>query len=125
MPWLPLMFRTIGTANIPYQTDSIIPARGGLHYYDAVAALDSNVHDFYRVFLAPGVNHCFGGNGAFPDTTFDALRAWVESGVAPDSLSATSVGTLPIIKRKLCPYPKRQVYDGSGNSVAGDGFSCV
>jgi feruloyl esterase len=96
-----------------------------LHYYEAVANLDPNIHDFYRLFLAPGVNHCFGGNGAFPDTTFDALREWVEDDVAPDSLSATSVGTSPTIQRKLCPYPKRQVYDGTGNASTGEGYSCV
>jgi hypothetical protein len=77
------------------------------------------------LFLAPGLNHCFGGNGAFPDTTFDAMREWVENGVAPDSLAATSVNTSPIIKRTLCPYPKKQVYDGVGNATAGEGFSCV
>ncbi len=81
--------------------------------------------DYYRMFLAPGIAHCFTGPGAFPDTTFDALVKWVEKGVAPDSLPATSVGTNPIIKRTLCPYPKREKYDGVGNLTLGEGFSCV
>jgi len=68
-----------------YKTDSIIPTRGGEHYYRAVMKLDPAVHGYYRLFLAPGINHCFGGAGAFPDTAFDAPREWVENGVAPDT----------------------------------------
>ncbi|KAH7269039.1 putative feruloyl esterase [Fusarium redolens] len=106
-------------------TDSIIPINGTLHYYDAVAAQNPNVHDFYRVFVAPGINHCFGGNGAYPDTTFDALRKWVEDGIAVDTLPATSVGITPEIKRTLCPYSKKQFYSGAHNSTTAGGFICA
>lgn len=87
--------------------------------------MDSNAQDFYRMFLAPGIGHCFGGPGAFPDTTFDAMRRWVENGTAPDTLIATSVGVSPVIKRPLCPYPKKQMHNGSGNATAGEGFYCM
>lgn len=107
------------------KTDTIIPTRGSTHYYDAVMAMDENVHDFFRLFLAPGINHCFGGNGAYPDGTFDAMREWVESGVIPDTMTARSVGVAPTIQRILCPYPMKQVYDGTGNATAGEGFSCA
>lgn len=107
------------------QTDSIIPTRGSMHYYDSVMAVDEDVHDFYRLFLAPGINHCLGGSGAYPDGTFDAMREWVENGVAPDTLAATSLNDSPNFERSLCPYPKKQVYDGVGNSTAGEGFSCA
>lgn len=85
---------------------------------------DPSVHDYYRFFSAPGVEHCFGGSGAFPDTTFDAMREWVENGVAPDILEGTSVGTTPIIKRNLCPYPQQQYYDGTGNQTTAEAFYC-
>jgi hypothetical protein len=88
-----------------------------------VTALDSNVHDFYRVFFSPGLEHCFGGSGAFPADTFDAMRAWVENGAAPDTLNATFVGTTQ--KRTLCPYPLKQTYNGVGNATANEGFSCT
>ncbi|KAK3935404.1 putative feruloyl esterase [Diplogelasinospora grovesii] len=119
-------FRDRGGKMITYHgtTDSIITPRGSEHYYQAVMQTDPTVRSYYRLFLAPGINHCFGGPGAFPDTTFDAMRAWVEDGVAPDTLAATSVGTTPILKRSLCPYPQRQYYNGTGNSTAGEGFYC-
>jgi hypothetical protein len=107
------------------KTDTLIPTRGSIHYYDTVTATDESVHDFYRLFLAPGVNHCFGGNGAYPGGTFDAMREWVENGVAPDTLTASSVNISPSFQRVLCPYPMKQVYDGTGNATAGEGFTCV
>jgi hypothetical protein len=106
------------------QADGIIPTKGSLHYYDAVTGLDPNIHDFYRLFLSPGLGHCFGGNGAYPDGTFDAMRKWVEEGVAPEILNATSIGTALTIQRPLCPYPKKQYYDGIGNATLGEGFYC-
>ncbi|CZR56675.1 related to feruloyl esterase B precursor [Phialocephala subalpina] len=87
--------------------DPIIPPMGSKHYYDAVTALNPSIHDYYRLFFAPGITHCFGGSGAFPDTTFAALRRWVENGTAPDIVNATSVvyGQGLTFERLLCPYP--------------------
>ncbi|KAF4630690.1 hypothetical protein G7Y89_g7442 [Cudoniella acicularis] len=127
------VFKAKGGKMISYHglSDQAIPPRGSMHYYDAVAALDPSVHDFYRLFPAPGLLHCFGGSGAYPDGTFDALRKWVEEGVAPDALNATSVDTTPIINRKLCPYPKKQTLVGkagtnySAAAVDFNDFICV
>lgn len=82
------------------------------------------MHDFYRLFLSPGLAHCFGGSGAYPGGTFDAMRKWVEEAVAPETLNATSWGTTPVIRRPLCPYPKKQYHDGAGNATLGEGFYC-
>ncbi|CCF33605.1 tannase [Colletotrichum higginsianum] len=105
-------FRQAGGKLITYHgtADELIPFRGSVDYYQRVTKLDPNVHDFYRLFLAPGLYHCIGGPGPYPDTTFDSLVQWVENGVAPDSLLATSVGTDPIIQRPLCPYPQKQKF---------------
>ncbi|KAG9229201.1 feruloyl esteras-like protein B precursor [Amylocarpus encephaloides] len=119
-------FRDRGGKMVGYHgmADAIIPVRGSEYYYDTVAAMDSNVHDYYRLFLAPGIAHCFGGAGAYPDTTFDAMRKWVEEGTTPDTLDATIQDTTPAVKRPLCPYPKRQVYRGISNSATSDQFEC-
>ena len=91
-----------------------------------MTAGDSGVHNYYRLFFAPGVAHCYGGTGAYPDTAFDSLRAWVEDGVAPDTLSATSLKDSEgsVLKRSLCAYPKKQYYNETGDSRSGEGFYC-
>ncbi|HTB65567.1 MAG TPA: tannase/feruloyl esterase family alpha/beta hydrolase [Steroidobacteraceae bacterium] len=89
------------------------------------AAAVTQVSDFARLFLAPGVMHC--GRGPGPDT-FDsvgALTAWVEHGMAPDSMIAAhkSAGKTDRT-RPLCAYPHRAVYDGKGDSNEAASFSC-
>ena len=87
-------------------------------YYDDVSSITPDVHDFYRFFEAPGIAHCSGGPGGQPITTFDAMRAWVENGIAPDTLPVAfndTAGTLN--ERFLCPYPTRTLY----NATCGDG----
>lgn len=76
------------------------------------------------MFTAPGLGHCFGGSGAYPDGTFDTMRKWVEQGTTPDTMLATSVDTDVILKRTICPYPKKQYHNGHGNATAGEGFYC-
>ncbi len=83
------------------------------------------MHDYYRLFFAPGLEHCFGGSGAYPYSTFDTLRTWVENGTAPDTLSATTVSVSPEFNRTLCPYPKKQFFNGTAVDAAdGVGFFC-
>ncbi|POR34921.1 Carboxylic ester hydrolase [Tolypocladium paradoxum] len=102
-------------------------SRGGksISYHGMVMAMDANVQEYYRLFLAPGVHHCFGGPGPFPDTTFDALRLWVEDGVALETLTATSTGTTPVIQRLLCPYPQKQHYKVDAvDATKKEGYYC-
>lgn len=81
------------------------------------------MHDYYRLFFAPGLQHCYGGNGAYPDTAFSALVDWVENGFAPETLNATSLPTRvgSTITRPLCAYPKQQYYEAC---ATGDCFIC-
>ncbi|OBT58782.1 hypothetical protein VE04_01151 [Pseudogymnoascus sp. 24MN13] len=107
-------------------SDQIIPASGTEHYYNEVTKLDSNVHDFYRYFEVPGLQHCALGNGGQPTAVFDALVAWVEDGIAPDSLPVKPTGLDgTAIDRILCPYPSVVTYDGVSDPATADGFSCV
>lgn len=68
-------FRNAGGKMITYHglADAIIAPGGSAHYYDAATAIDPQVSEYFRLFFAPGVGHCFGGPGAYPDTTFEAL----------------------------------------------------
>jgi feruloyl esterase len=84
------------------------------------------VNEFYRLFFAPGVYHCSGGPGPIPVDALGALVKWVESGVAPDILPATSTSkTTPVINRNLCHYPQTLKYTGSGDVHVASSFTCV
>ncbi|KAF7882909.1 hypothetical protein EAF00_011398 [Botryotinia globosa] len=74
-------FRASGEKLLTYHglADGITPPNSLTSYYDSVTALDPNVHDFYRMFMAPGISHFFGGLDACPADTFDNMHAWVES----------------------------------------------
>jgi len=89
-------------------------------------ARDPSVHDYYRLFEAPGLDHCFGGSGLFPPAVFDTMVEWVEKKIAPDTLDAVSLGT-PKDQRKhriLCPYPAKARYKGTGDGWARESFYC-
>jgi tannase/feruloyl esterase len=147
-------FRNHGGKLIQYAgwADAAVAPRDGIAYYEAVrTALGSPVYSeeqkFYRLFLAPGMDHCSGGPGAdafgndplFPapagqaDADHDVLMAlarWREMGTAPDKIIATHyVGDNPAsgmvaFQRPLCPYPQLPRYDGSGNVALASSFVC-
>ncbi|KAL1311474.1 hypothetical protein AAFC00_004417 [Neodothiora populina] len=102
-------------------SDQLIFTNGTFNYYENVAALDSDVDSFFRLFTSPGVQHCGGGIGAYPDDILGALVDWVENDSAPETLPATSpVGNAT---RPLCAYPKMQVYLG-GDVNSASSFGC-
>ncbi|KAK9415288.1 putative Carboxylic ester hydrolase [Seiridium unicorne] len=80
-----------------------------------------DVHEFYRLFLAPGVGHCGGGYGAEPVDPFDVLISWVEDGTVPDILAASGNG----LTRNLCLYPKELQYTGAGNISSAESWTCA
>jgi hypothetical protein len=104
-----------------FQADELIPYGGSRQYYNSVAHLDPNVADFFRLFEAPGVGHCTGGIGGQPSGAFDAMRAWVEEGIVPDSLVGTNVKNQTNL---MCPYPQRPVFKGNGTQFSSEDFQC-
>ena len=110
-------------------SDPQISPANTAQYYDSVVRFlggRDKVHDSYRLFMAPGMGHCRGGEGP---NTFDmvtALERWVEGGVAPNQITATL--TRPDAKinrsRPLCPYPEVAVYKGSGSTDDAANFTC-
>lgn len=124
--------RNAGTKMIAWHgmADTLIPTNGTVNYYSRVMELDPSVADYYRFFLAPGVEHCGGGLGFDPsDTVFSTLRAWVENGTVPDTLegTATAVGSSNTSSTRtayLCPYPQLFTYVG-GDPNKSSSFTCV
>ncbi|OAG08447.1 tannase and feruloyl esterase [Paraphaeosphaeria sporulosa] len=84
--------------------DQLIPPNGTAGYYDRVFRQDRKVHDFYRLFFAPGTRHCQAGAGPYPYDSLDALVDWVEHGKAPDVLVATKRPGDDAVTRLLYPY---------------------
>jgi feruloyl esterase len=100
------------------------------------------VRDYHRLFMLPNVAHCGGGTGpsnigggtgdplpAFRDADHDvvlALARWVEQGVPPESIVATSLKDGAVVRqRPVCVYPKEARYKGSGSADADTSFTCV
>jgi hypothetical protein len=74
--------------------DTAIAPENGINYYRKVTSVMGDVHDFYRVFMAPGMAHCCGGAGpnAFGNGTSTTLADLPEGGLRSASHSACIVG---------------------------------
>ncbi|KAE8133580.1 Tannase/feruloyl esterase [Aspergillus pseudotamarii] len=101
-------------------SDQLIPPKGTEQYYKEVQKKDPSVSDFYRLFKAPGVHHCEGGDGPVPIDPLARVVDWVERGIVPNTLDAVSASGL---RRKLCPYPLSPVYK-SGDINGAEGYEC-
>jgi hypothetical protein len=81
-----------------------------------------------RLYIAPGVNHCAGGDGADSIDMLGALMNWVEAGQAPGTLLASkrdpATGRTQLT-RPLCRYPTWPRYRGSGDPADAASFSCT
>jgi feruloyl esterase len=80
----------------------------------------------YRLFMAPGMGHCGGGEGPSEFDALSALEHWVEQGKAPDSIEAAHIVDGRVDRtRPLCPYPFMAKYKGSGSVDAAANFVCA
>jgi feruloyl esterase len=78
-----------------------------------------------RLFMAPGMAHCGGGEGPKTFDKMGPLDRWVEEGKAPESLTAShSTGGKVDRTRPLCPYPQLAKYSGSGSIDDAANFTC-
>jgi len=118
-------------------------------YYDQVVGANGGLEatqNFFRLFMVPGMAHCYFGPGASSfggvgqqippvrDGVHDvqtALENWVEKGAPPRELVATKftddkAGTRTIkLTRPLCLYPTIPRYRGTGDPNDADSFVCV
>ena len=122
-------FRKRGGKLIMYTgwSDSSITPLGTLGYYESVLAHDKAAADDTRLFMMPGVEHCFGGVGPDWVNYLTEIDNWVESGIAPEQIPAYWLDDKrqPAGSRLLCAYPKAAKYDGKGDTRDASSFSCV
>jgi len=102
---------------------------------------------FLRLYMMPGLQHCYGGPGAHdcggmsastgdPQRDFSAaLERWVEEGVAPGTMIAVKPADPaspvaaskpggPALTRPLCPFPQEAVFEGSGSADDVAAYRC-
>lgn len=130
-----------------WNDQTLQPAYSPEFYERVTAAMDGpdKTRDFYRLFMVPGMAHCYSGPGAnsfggvgqqippVRDPFHDiqtALEKWVDQGIAPDHLIATKyVDDAPQSRqikftRVLCPYPSIARYKPSGDPTDAGSFVC-
>lgn len=115
--------------------DAAIPAGSAIDYVEAVReTLGPVADDHVRLFMVPGLNHCFGGSGPTSFDMLEVLDGWVESGDAPERIIAAQYDPMAIFMkspdaelvrtRPLCPWPKVARYSGQGSTDEAASFSC-
>ncbi|KAF7289851.1 Carboxylic ester hydrolase [Mycena indigotica] len=119
-------FRNRGGKFITYhgRMDPIVVSGNSKRFHELVSQTMGNPDDFFRLFLIPGMGHCFGGPGATKfghhgltpgrnnseHNILSAIVEWVEGGVAPSSF--VGVGDRGQTRRH-CLYPRQSVWNGS------------
>jgi feruloyl esterase len=97
-------------------------------YFMRVAATmggPAKAHASYRLFMAPGMGHCGGGEGPNDFDELTALEQWVEKGVAPARLDAShATGGKVDRTRPLCPFPQVATFTGKGSTDDAANFVC-
>jgi len=105
--------------------DEIVSTDSSTDYYNGLVQRfgQGTVDGFVRFYLMPGVGH---GTGPFHPAidSLSALDRWVESGVAPETLSMSDLNTATLGRtRPLCRYPLWPRYMG-GDVNAASSFAC-
>ena len=120
-------------------SDEAVPAGGSIRYFEDLQRFmgAEKVEQFARLYLVPGMHHCFGGHGpslfnhlTAPISPADpsrdiaaALATWVEHDAAPGALIAVEPEnlfeatfdlslTIPRRTGLLCPYPRKALLRG-------------
>lgn len=89
-------------------------------------ALPHGSGDWVRLFMAPGMAHCSGGEGPDSFDKIGVMEDWVERGKAPSQIVAEHRTTGKVDRtRPLCAYPQVAKYKGSGSVDDAESFVCA
>jgi feruloyl esterase len=139
-------FRARGGKLILYHgwSDAAIGPGNTIDYYRSVVSKmgADGARGFVRLFMVPGMQHCFGGSGpnsfgqfegAAGDADHDvgaAVERWVEQGIAPERIVAAKrksdfdSKSEALRTRPLCAYPSVAHYKGTGSIDDAGNFVC-
>jgi feruloyl esterase len=112
-------------------SDGLIAPQNTINYYNAVLTTSGPAAAAsMRLYLAPGMGHCYGGDGPNIFDLESPLAAWVEDNKAPGPIlalhfPANAPPTKPDRTRPLCPYPEVAKFKGSGSTNDATSFACA
>jgi feruloyl esterase len=122
-------FRDRGGKLIVYSgwSDPAAPGNAFVAYHEDVLEFDATANEDVRLFMMPGVEHCFGGPGPSWVNFLDEIDNWVETGNAPDQVTAywLDENMQPAGSRPVCAYPAVAQYDGEGDTRDVSSFKCA
>ncbi len=130
--------------------DGLITPTDSIDYYQRLGISNKDRASFARLFMVPGLQHCYGGGGpsAFgqlpevplaADATADsdlllALDRWVGTGAAPEAVAGRGISVPPSASvgdkatdagiRPICAFPKIARYNGKGDPHLASSFMC-
>ena len=102
---------------------TITPENTVLYYESVLKKMGKDQDNFTRLFLAPGMAHCRGGDGPNTFDTIGTMEAWREKGVTPSQMIAFNPQTS--MTRPLCSYPQAAKYKGTGNIKDASNWACA
>lgn len=101
----------------------MMPSQSPESVLDKMGAVE--VEGNIRLFMAPGMGHCRGGEGPNEFDKVTLLDEWVEKGTAPERIVAAHMTEGKVDRtRPLCSYPRVAKYKGSGSIDDAANFSC-
>ena len=108
-------------------SDANFSAQPTISYYESLRDVvgSGRMGEWVRLFLAPGMGHCGGGEGPNVFDPVAVLEQWVEHGHAPGTIIASHSTDGKVDRtRPLCPYPQVPKYRGTGSSDEAGNFTC-
>jgi hypothetical protein len=137
-------FKAAGGKLILWQgwADGAVSPLSTIDYYETVEKTMGGAaatRDFFRLFMLPGVDHCWGGDGASVVDFLSYMEAWVEKNQAPDMMMSAHVkarGMTDLLTwpsdpaligftRPAYPYPLQARYKGTGDPNKAENFGPV
>ena len=121
-------FRSNGGKLLMYTgwSDMAISPLGTIAYYEDVIENDPTAVEDVKLFMMPGVGHCFGGDGPSWVNWIDEIDNWVRGEETPEQVTVYFVDEQfqPSGTQLLCAYPEVAVYDGKGDPKNVASFNC-
>jgi len=78
-----------------------------------------------ELYMAPGMNHCRGGEGFDTFDVIAAMEQWIATGTAPAQINASHLTNGVVDRtRPLCAYPQVATYTGTGSIDDAASFRC-